>query len=107
MDPVRNRPTTLLVSSVIVSFNPGTRDVPDSIEAQFANIFRHIGLMLEAGGGDWSHVAKIEFWMPGDGRTALEPFWVEKFPDPDSRPSRHTHIGGTDAVRASFLAYIS
>ncbi len=104
--PVASRIGPLLVSSVIAPFDPGTRDVPDTLEAQYANLFRHVGLMLEAAGGEWSHVAKMEFWTPSADRGALDPFWLDKFPDSASRPARHTHVGQGDFARASFIAYI-
>ncbi len=104
--PVASKIGPLLVSSVIAPFNPGTRDVPEALEDQYKNIFRHVDLMLKEAGGDFSHVAKMEFWTPSTDRSALDPFWVEKFPDPASRPARHTHIGEGTAVRASFIAYI-
>lgn len=104
--PVASKIGPLLTSSVIVCFNPGTREVPDSLADQYANIFRHVGLMLEAAGGDWGHVAKMEFWTPGSDKGALDPYWIEKFPDPESRPARHTHVGASSEVRAVFTAYI-
>lgn len=104
--PVASRVGPLLASSVIVCFNPGTRDVPETLEEQYANIFRHVGLMLEEAGGDWSHVAKMEFWTPTADKGTLDPFWIEKFPDPASRPARHTHTGASSEVRATFIAYI-
>lgn len=106
--PVASRIGPLLVSSVIMPFDPGTRNVPEGYQAQYANLFRHIGKMLEAAGGDWRHVAKIEFWANSpDARAACDEFWVEKFPDPESRPARHTHVGGSgNTISASFLAYI-
>lgn len=104
--PVATRIGPLLISSVIAPFNPGTRDVPESLEDQYANIFEHVGKMLAASGGNWSHVAKMEFWTPTADRGALDPFWVEKFPDERSRPSRHTHVAEGGPARASFIAYI-
>ncbi len=104
--PVATRIGPLLVSSVIAPFDPGTRNVPDTVEDQYANIFRHVGLMLEEAGADWSDVAKMEFWTPTADKGTLDPFWVEKFPDPASRPARHTHVGHGDSARASFIAYI-
>lgn len=104
--PVASRIGPLLTSSVIVCFNPGTRDVPESLEDQYTNIFRHVELMLTEAGGDWSHIAKMEFWTPTADRGALDPFWIEKFPDPASRPARHTHVGVGEHVRATFTAYI-
>jgi len=106
--PVATRVGPLLVSSVIASFDPGTRNVPPSLEAQIANIFRHVGAMLEAAGADWRHVAKMEFWMPdpANGRAAIEASWIDKFPDPRSRPARHTHRGDGPFTSASFIAWI-
>ena len=103
--PVASQIGPLLVSSVIAPFDPGTRNVPDTLQAQYANIFHHVEKMLEAAGADWSHVAKMEFWTPSADRGALDPFWVERFPDPASRPARHTHVGEGGAARASFIAY--
>ncbi len=76
--------------------------------AQYANIFRHVGEMLKAAGGDWRHVAKMEFWAPvPEARDACEAPWNEKFPDANSRPARHTHVvPDSKAVSASFIAYI-
>jgi len=106
--PVATRIGPLLVSSVISPFNPGSRDVPPDAVSQAANIFHHVDLMLKAGGGHWPDVAKMEFWVVGaDGRAAIEGFWVERFPDPKSRPARHTHVGGVTQMSASFLAWIN
>ncbi len=106
--PVATRVGPLLTSSVIAPFDPGSRTVPKTIDAQIANVFRHVGAMLEAAGGDWRHVAKMEFWMPdpAGGRVALEAPWIERFPNEASRPSRHTHVGAGAVVTASFIAYI-
>jgi len=104
--PVATKIGPLVVSSVIAPFNPGTRDVPETVEEQYANIFRHVELMLAEAGADWSHVAKMEFWTPTADRGAIDPIWTEKFPDAASRPSRHTHVGEGQVARASFIAYI-
>lgn len=105
--PVATRIGPLLTSSVIVAFDPGTRDVPDTADAQLANIFGHINAMLDAAGGTWEDVAKLEFWV-GDTemRTAIDRHYVEVFPDEASRPARHTHQGTGTTMTASFLAYI-
>ena len=105
--PVASKIGPLLASSIIAPFNPDSRVVPDSVEAQYANIFRHAGLMLEAAGGDWSHVAKMEFWLvKAEDRQPLEVIWLEHFPDAVSRPGRHTHVGQVKRMSASLLAFI-
>jgi 2-iminobutanoate/2-iminopropanoate deaminase len=107
--PVATRIGPLVVSSVIASFDPGTRRVPETLEAQLANIFLHVGAMLAAAGAEWRHVAKMEFWVPdpASGRAALEAPWVEKFPDAGSRPARHTHVGEGPGASASFIAWVA
>lgn len=106
--PVASKVGPLLASSIIAPFNPHSRVVPDSIAEQFANIFRHTGLMLAEAGGDWSHVVKMEFWLvKAEDRPALEALWVDYFPAAASRPARHTHVGQVKRMSASFLAFIA
>jgi len=107
--PVATRIGPLLVSSVIAPFDPGTRNVPDTIEEQIANIFTHVGAMLDAAGAAWADVAKMSFWLAEPAhRAAVEAPWLEHFPDDASRPSRHTHITkGAPTATADFLAYVT
>lgn len=105
--PVASRIGPLLLSSVIAPFDPGTRNVPATLEAQAENIFRHVEKMLAAAGGNWSHVAKMEFWAPtAEARNVIDGPWAKRFPDPESRPARHTHTGAGAALSASFMAWI-
>jgi len=107
--PVATRIGPLVVSSVIAPFDPGTRLVPDTIEAQIANIFTHVAAMLDAAGATWDDVAKMSFWLADPAhRDALEAPWLERFPDDASRPSRHTHITkGAPTATADFLANVT
>jgi 2-iminobutanoate/2-iminopropanoate deaminase len=108
--PVATRIGPLLVSGVIPAFDPGTRNLPEAVEDQVANLFTHIGNALAGGGGTWDHVAKITFFANDpQARAKINPSWLEKFPDPESRPSRHTQItsdGGRPAVSCDFIAWI-
>jgi 2-iminobutanoate/2-iminopropanoate deaminase len=106
--PVATRIGPLVVSSVIAPFTPGTRDVPDGIDAQLQNIFTHVDAMLSAADATWSDVAKMNFWVANAAdRSAIDVPWQERFPDAASRPSRHTHISpGAPVVTADFLAYV-
>jgi enamine deaminase RidA (YjgF/YER057c/UK114 family) len=105
--PVATRIGPLVVSSVIAPFAPGTRDVPEEPAAQLANIFAHVGAMLDEADATWAHVAKMEFWAPNaEMRSEIDGPWLEHFPDQTSRPSRHTHTGGGNVFTASFIAYV-
>jgi len=104
--PAVSRVGPLVVSSVIVGRDPGASTVPESIEAQLANLFHHVGEMLHAAGADWQHVVRMNFYLPSlELREELNEPWVEHFPDPASRPARHTQVGGSTA-QCDFIAYV-
>ncbi len=106
--PAVSRIGPLVVSSVIAARDPGEATAPDTAEAQYANLFHHIGQMLAAAGGEWRHVARITFYVPDIAfRDSCNPTWVEHFPDPDSRPARHTQVvAGSKIATCEFIAYI-
>jgi 2-iminobutanoate/2-iminopropanoate deaminase len=106
--PAASRLGPLLVSSVIAPRDPGEATLPDTAEAQYANLFHHIGQMLEVAGADWRHIARITFFVPDAAfRDACNPIWVEHFPDADSRPARHTQVlSNTKIATCEFIAYI-
>ena len=91
--PVATRLGPLLISSVIAPRDPGAETMPNEIDAQLDNLFHHVGEMLAAAGADWRHVAKMTFYA-GDAsaREAINRPWVAHFPDPASRPARHTQV---------------
>lgn len=105
--PAASRLGPFLSSSVIPPFTPGTRTVPDDPQAQYANIFHHAAGILEAAGGGWANVLKMEFWAPSAAaRDALEARWITTFPDATARPARHTHLDASAPPTASLLAVL-
>ncbi len=104
--PSASRIGPLIVSSVVVSRDPGTTDVPDDIDDQIANLFRHVGELLERADAGWDDVIKMNFWVPTiEDRPHLNAPWIAHFPDPDARPARHTQVG-SDVARCDFTAYV-
>ena len=106
--PAASRIGPLLVSSIIAPRDPGEQSVPEEPEAQYVNLFHHIGQMLDAAGADWRHIARITFFVPdAKFRDSCNPIWVEHFPDADARPARHSQVvAGTKIVTCEFIAYI-
>lgn len=97
----------LLTSSIVVGRDPGGNDVPDAVAAQIENLFRHVDAMLDAAGARWEHVAKMNFWVPSlDDRSLINVPWIDHFPDPTSRPGRHTQVGSSVA-QCDFTAYVT
>ncbi len=67
--------------------------------------------MLEGAGATWDDMAKMTFYVtdPATARPALNGPWLERFPDPDSRPSRYTmkvEGGGPAMISCDFVAYV-
>jgi 2-iminobutanoate/2-iminopropanoate deaminase len=105
--PGASRIGPLLVSSVVAGRDPGSDHTPDDADEQIANVFHHVGELLSRAGADWQHVARMTFFVPDIAiRSRLNGPWSEHFPDPDSRPARHTQVSAVDAVSCEFIAYI-
>jgi 2-iminobutanoate/2-iminopropanoate deaminase len=109
--PNASRVGNIVMSSVISGTDPGTRDLPDDLAGQMANVFRHISNDVEAAGGSVDDIVKITFWMqdPTNGRAAINQEWLKMFPDEASRPARHTQpaaAGGHALVTCEFVAVL-
>ena len=93
--PAATRIGPLVTCSITPPFDTGTRNCPDTLEAQIDNLFLHVGKMLEGAGAGWDDVARMTFYVkdPGKSRDALNGPWVERFPDPASRPFALQHEG--------------
>ncbi len=110
--PAATRIGPLIESGIIPPFNDGERKVPDSLEEMVANLFLHIGNILDVGGATWADVIKIMFFAedPGAAKDVINRFWEAKFPDPASRPSRHTlkvpESGTKATIRCVMTAYV-
>ena len=110
--PNASRIGNIVMSSVIGGANPGTRELPPSLEQQVANVFANIRHDIEAAGGSPDDIIKVTFWVkdPAKQRAALNEEWVKMFPDPNARPARHTLTLPADSralVQADFTAVLS
>ncbi len=109
--PAASRVGPLLATSVIVGRDHGTRDLPDTVEAQLANLFLFAGRILDTAGATWSDVVKFDFLVADRAhRPAVEEAWLRIYPDPNHMPARHTQTADLPDgmfVQMTFLAYIS
>jgi len=101
----------LLMSSIINGANPGTKDLPEDLGKQIANIFTHIRNCVTAAGGTPDDILKVNFWLkdPAGQRVALNDEWVKMFPEASSRPARHTAQLPADSralVTCDFIAVL-
>lgn len=108
--PAASRVGPLLASSVIVGRNDGSRELPDTVADQVANLFLFAGRILEAAGAGWSNVVKFDFVVADPAhRPAIEEAWLRFYPDPSHMPARHTQTADLPDgvfVQTTFLAWI-
>lgn len=108
--PCASRLGPLLASSIIPPFHPNTREVPDTVEGQILNVFNRAGEILESAGASWDRIVQMTFCVADLAyRSALQAPWLERFPDPATRPARHTMLSDPGApmlVTANFLAWL-
>jgi 2-iminobutanoate/2-iminopropanoate deaminase len=110
--PNASRIGNIVMSSVIGGTNPGTKELPPTLEQQVANIFTVVRSDVEAAGGTIDNIIKMTFWVkdPASQRAALNAEWVKMFPDAGARPARHTQALPPDSralVQADFTAVLS
>ena len=107
--PNATRIGDILVSGVVVGFDPGTRTMPTDLDSQLANMFAHVKEIVETAGGTTDNIIKLTVWLRDAGdRELLNKHWTKMFPDPHARPSRHTLPmaagGGAAQVQCDVMA---
>jgi 2-iminobutanoate/2-iminopropanoate deaminase len=76
------------------------------VAAMFANVRK----IVEAGGGSVEDILKMTIWVRDRAmRSVIDPQWIKTFPDPKSRPARHTivyQLPDPMLVQCDFLAVV-
>jgi enamine deaminase RidA (YjgF/YER057c/UK114 family) len=88
--PAACRIGPFLVSSVIAPKDADGK-VPEGLDAQCGQVFANLKALLAAAGATSEQVIKLTVWLKDRAlRPHVNKFWLELFPDPHSRPARHT-----------------
>jgi enamine deaminase RidA (YjgF/YER057c/UK114 family) len=85
----------LMMTSGIFGMDPATRAVPDDIAGQCRLMFDNVRRVMEAAGGSPDDIIKLVVWAKDKSfKDAMNQEWLAMFPDPHSRPARHTMMYG-------------
>ena len=96
--PAASRKGPFVTSGAISPADIATGKVPEDLDAQCAAMFANVRRLIEAAGGTPDDIIKMTVWIADRGlRPTLNKHWVEMFPDPHSRPARHT-VASSDLV---------
>jgi 2-iminobutanoate/2-iminopropanoate deaminase len=91
--PAASRIGPFLMTGSISGKDPKTGQIPPGIEEQCALMFANIRRILETASGTPEDILKLTVWMKDRGdRKHLNKEWLAMFPDPKSRPARHTFV---------------
>ncbi|WP_435947815.1 RidA family protein [Dryocola sp. BD586] len=109
--PAACRIDNMVYSAVIYGRDPQTQRVPEELDRQCALMFEHVCKIVRAAGGAPEDIIKMTLWMEDKShRAVVNPYWESVFPDPASRPARHTLDGkfdGNTLIQCDFIAVLS
>ena len=108
--PNASRVGNLVITGVILGRDADSDEVPTTLEGQCALMFKHMRTIIETAGGTTEHIAKVTIWLKDpSNRDAVNAEWKKMFPNPASRPARHTLPDTQDwpyLVSCDFTAFI-
>ena len=89
--PCASRKGPLLVTGGIAGLDTAAGKVPDDVAEQTRIMFENMKAVLTQAGGSFDDVVKMTFFVKSkEAKGAINAEWEAAFPDPSSRPARHT-----------------
>jgi 2-iminobutanoate/2-iminopropanoate deaminase len=107
--PAVTRIGNLVLTGGISGVDTATGIMPAALEDQCANMFGLAVQILKAADSKLEDVVKVTVFMKaGLSRDALNKEWLKYFPDPHSRPVRHTlvneHLAAGMLIQCELMA---
>ena len=88
--PVACRLGNLVMSGSILPRDEKGK-IPETLDEQCALMFSYVRQVMEKAGGTTDDIVKVGVGMRDpSNREILNKHWTQMFPDPESRPARHT-----------------
>lgn len=100
--PAASRVGPLVITGGVYGLDPVTGALPDDVNEQAALMFANLQRIMHAAGGGMDAIARITIYVKvPQARAAVNNEWTKIFPDPSSRPARHTLVN--EALPANML----
>lgn len=91
--PFGTRVGNILFSSGIMGMDPIAGRLAEGLEGQVRFAFANMRALVEKAGGTLEDVGHVRVLVKAEEyRSAINAEWVKAFPDPESRPARHTEV---------------
>jgi 2-iminobutanoate/2-iminopropanoate deaminase len=109
--PAVSRIGNVVATGGVSGTDTSTGKMPEDVTAQCAHMFANLRTILAAAGASPEDVIRVTVWIKRpEIRDEVNKEWVAMFPDPDSRPARHTmfyeHFAGAAVVQCEAWAVI-
>jgi 2-iminobutanoate/2-iminopropanoate deaminase len=109
--PSASRIGPFVATGAISGTDPATGKVPEDLDQQCRQMFANVRRVITEAGGTPDDIIKMTVWITDRAlRPTLNKHWVEMFPDPASRPARHTVASGDFTppmqIQCDFMAVI-
>jgi enamine deaminase RidA (YjgF/YER057c/UK114 family) len=89
--PAASRLGNIIMTGGVHGLDPATGELSDDVGAQTEMMFTNLTRILHAAGVGLDRVVKMTVWVKAPAaRQAVNEQWLTHFPDPSSRPARHT-----------------
>ena len=110
--PAASRVGPLVMTSSVHGMDPATGALSENVQQQTKQMFENLRRIMTAAGGSLEQIARINFHVAlSAARVAVNEEFVRAFPDPASRPARHTSLDdeltGFMVVRCDATAWIA
>jgi 2-iminobutanoate/2-iminopropanoate deaminase len=91
--PMGCRVHNVVYSSGIPGADPATGELPQAADEQVRLVFANLDAFLGRAGASLGDVVRLTVRVDDDAlRAHIDTHWVQRFPDPASRPARHTSV---------------
>jgi len=108
--PMGARVGNMLFSSAIMGSDATTGKLAEGVAAQTRCAFANLDALLAKAGATLEDIGHLAAYLADDaGREPLNDAWLARFPNPESRPARHTivkELPGGMLVQLEIIAII-
>lgn len=89
--PAASKVGNIIMTGGVYGLDPSLGKIPDDVELQAELMFVSLKRIMEAGGAGLDRIIKMTVYVKvPEARAAVNAQWLLAFPDPASRPARHT-----------------
>lgn len=109
--PAASRVGPLVATGGVYGLDPTKGAIPDDVGEQARLMFENLARIMAAAGGGLNDIARMTVYVKvPEARAAVNAEWLKAFPDPASRPARHTlqndHLPANMLVQCDAIAFV-